>query len=247
MKRVTLLAAVLFLSACGGGGSDGTTAPTSVASTSAEGFWIGTASTGDVVNMAVLENGETWGITSTNTGVLTWALYGNVATSGSTLSGTGSSFSFVSGTAESGTLSGSVSSKASLSLKTSAGTTFTGTYSTAYDQPALLSNLAGSYSGFAVGGATPAQASTVVVDVNGNISSSYVSGNLICTTSGKATPRASGKNIFNIQLNFSGNFCGLGNGATTSGVGYFDTTSRQLIAMTLNSAKTDGLMFVGKR
>ena len=179
--------------------------------------------------------------------MLTGSLYGNVSTSGSTLSGTGKSFSFVSGTAESGTLSCSVSSKASLSFKTSVGTTFTGTYSTAYDQPALLSNLAGNYSGFAVGGATPARAATVVIDVNGNISNSYVSGSLICNTSGKATPRASGKNIFNIELSFSGNFCALGNGATTSGVGYFDTTNRQLLAITLNSAKTDGLVFVGKR
>lgn len=252
MKRVTALAAVLVLSACGGGGDDGATTSTSApitttAAASAEGFWTGTASTGDVVNMAVLETGETWGITTTNSGVLTGALYGNVASSGSTLSGTGSSFSFVSGTSSAGALSGIVSTKTSLSFKTSEGTTFTGTYVTAYDQPALLSNLAGSYSGFAVGGTTSAQSATVVIDVNGNISSSSVSGGLFCNTSGKAVPRASGKNIFDIQLSFSGNYCALGNGATTSGVGYFDTTSRELLAITLNSAKSDGLMFAGKR
>lgn len=97
----------------------------------------------------------------------------------------------------------------------------------------------GTYTGWAVTGAIAPQATTVVVDANGNISSSFVSGSLSCTTSGTATPRASGKNVFNLQLTFTGNSCALGNGIVVTGVATYDSVNRQLIAMGLNSVKSD--------
>lgn len=245
MKRLTALAAALVLSACGGGGGDAVTTPTTTTA-SAEGFWSGTTSNGTEVSLAILENGETWGLYG-NASALTGAVYGMTSTSGTTLSGSGTGFNFVTGTSETGTFTGSVSTKATINFSASDGTQFNGTYDASYDQPASLANLAGSYTGWAVTGTTAAQTTTVVVDVNGNISSSFVSGSLSCTTSGTATPRASGKNIFNLQLTFTGNFCALGNGTVVTGIAAYDSVNRGLVAMGLNSAKSDGLIFLGTR
>jgi hypothetical protein len=194
--------------------------------------------------MAILENGETWGLYGTSS-TLTGAVYGNTTTNGSSLTGSGTGFNFISRTSAVGTYSGSVSTKGAISINSSDGTKFTGNYDSSYDQPALISNIAGTYTGLAVTGTIAPQSTTVVVDVNGNISSSYVSGSQSCSTSGKATPRASGKNVFNVQMTFAGNFCALGNGTTVSGVASYNTANRQLITMGLNVAKTDGLIFIG--
>ncbi|MDI1246913.1 MAG: hypothetical protein PSV24_16100 [Rhodoferax sp.] len=244
MKRLTALAAALVLSACGGGGGDGATTPTTTAS--AEGFWNGTTSNGTQVSLAVLENGETWGLYG-NASALTGAVYGITSTSGTTLSGSGTGFNFVSRTSGNGTFTGSVSTKGTISFNVSDGTQLTGTYDSSYDQTASLANLAGSYTGWAVTGTIAPQTSTVVVDVNGNVSSSFVSGSLTCVTSGTATPRASGKNVFSLQLTFTGNYCALGNGTVVTGVATYDSVNRELIAMGLNSAKSDGLIFLGTR
>lgn len=246
MKRLTVLAAALVLSACGGGGGDETTSTPSTTTASAEGFWNGTTTTGTEVSLAVLENGETWGLYASSDSVV-GALYGNTTTSGTTLSGSGTGFNFVTRTSSSGSYTGNVTTKAAITLDVSDGTKFSGTYDASYDQAASLSSLAGTYTGWAVTAATAAQTTTVAVDAGGNISSSFIDGLLNCTTTGTATPRASGKNIFNLQLTFTGNNCALGNGTVVTGVATYDSVDQALIAMGLNSARSDGLVFVGTR
>ena len=235
---LSLLAALLV--GCGGGG--GGSAPVSG---SAEGFWNGTATGGYTTSIAVLDNGETWGLYGSG-GSLAGALYGQTVVNGTALSGTGTSFNFVTRTSGTGSYSGTVTAKSSLSL-TSGATTFAASYDSTYDQAATLSALAGTYTGYALTGTIAAQTTTVTVTSGGLISSSYVSGNLSCSTSGTATPRAGGKNVYNVQLTFTGNYCALGNGTTVSGVGTFNAPNKQVIVMTLNGGKTDGLMFVGQR
>lgn len=244
MKRLIALAATAVLTACGGGGSDAVVTPASTAS--AEGFWNGTISGGYSASVAILENGETWGIyTSGNS--LVGAVYGQTSSNNSALTGSGSSFNFLSRQSGSGTYSGSFIPKNSINFTTNDGTKFTGSYGTSYEQPASLADLAGTYSGFSITATTGAQSIPVTISAGGAISGSVVSGNLSCSASGTATPRASGKNIFDVQLSFSGNFCALGNGATTAGVAYYDATNHEIGVMTLNSAKTDGLVYIGKR
>jgi hypothetical protein len=212
MKRLTALAAAAALTACGGGGSDetSTTTPAPVALT-AEGFWTGTASTGPQVQLVILENGESWGF-YTSQGSLIGALYGNTNSSGTSVSGSG--LDFYNGTANAGTYSGIFSAKNTLNLSLRSGTststsTFAGKYSAAYDQPALLSNLAGTYAGYAL--------------------------------------TASGKNIFDIRLTYTGSFCALGNGTVTNGIAYFDTSTKQVAVLALNASKTDGFVYAGVR
>lgn len=251
MKQFIALAAVTVLTACGGGGGDapaGTSVPPSTAAaTSAEGFWNGTATDGTKISLGILETGETWGLSATARGTLLGVIYGNVTASGTSLAGTGSSFDFTTRTGSTSTFIGSFTPKSSITFTPSGQNPFNASYDAAYDQPALLANLAGTYTGFSITVTTPAQSVPVTISSTGNISASYNSGSLNCSTSGTAIPRASGKNIFNIQLTFSGNYCALGNGATASGIAYYDTVSRQLIAMALNPAKTDGFIYVGSR
>ena len=239
MKRLTALAAAAVLTACGGGGSDGTstTTPTPVAAT-AEGFWSGTASTGPQVQLAILENGETWGFYTVQ-GSLAGALYGNTTSNGTSVSGSG--LDFYGGTVKAGNYSGSFSAKNTINLTLASGTstsTFAGKYSTAYDQPASLANLAGTFAGYGLTGKTSTQAISVTISSSGNISA----GNSSCSASGTATPRASGKNIFDIKMTFAGNLCALGNGAVTNGIAYYDTSTKQVVVLALNASKTDGFI-----
>ena len=249
IKLVSSSVLIAALAACGGGGggdAPAATTTTATANSSAEGFWVGTTANNTAVQLAILENGETWGLYGTSTGV-TGAVYGSTSTNGTSLSGSGLGFNFVTRTSGSGTFTGNVTSKGSMSFNVSDGTKLTATYDPSYEQPTSLANLAGTYTGQAVTGTIAPQATTVTVDINGNISSSVASGNLSCTTTGKATQRASGKNVFNVQLTFTGNFCALGNGTVVNGVTTYNATSRQLITMALNGSKTDGLIFIGKR
>lgn len=151
MQKITLVAAataISLLTACGGGGSDntisGTTSPPT-ASTTAEGYWTGTTSTGAAVNLAILENGETWGVYS-RSGVLLGAVNGTATSTNGTVTGSGIDFSSAGITP--GGFSGSYVAKTSLTLKLSDNSTVNATYSTAYDQPASLTAIAGTYRGY---------------------------------------------------------------------------------------------------
>jgi len=215
-------------------------------SASAEGFWVGSTANGHTVNLAILENGETWGLYGSGNTVA-GAVYGVTTTSGTTLSGSGIGFNFVTRTVESGTFSGSVTTKGAINLNVSDGTRFSGNYDASYDQSTSLASLAGTYYGWGVTGTISPQTTQVTVSANGNIYSSFVSGNYYCVTSGNATPRASGKNVFNVQVSFSGNYCALGNGTVVTGVATYTAANRQLIMMGMNSAKSDGLIYIGTR
>jgi hypothetical protein len=231
------MAASAFLVGCGGGGdSTPTTANTG------EGFWNGSSSTGVNVSLAILETGETWGIYTSNDAIV-GALKGATTFNGNQLTGAGTDFNIPSRSVNQGSYSGTFSSKNSISVKTSNGSTFSGTYVSAYDQPASLSTVAGSFSGSGVTGNTTAQASIVGITSAGVVTSS---GNG-CTASGQTKPRASGKNIFDLTITFTGTNCALGNGAVTTGIAYYDAANRQLLAMALNSAKTDGFIFIGNK
>ncbi len=123
MKYIATLAAAAVLTACGGGGSDDTstttpTTPIPVVAT-AEGFWSGNASTGPQVQLAILENGETWGFYTVQ-GALVGALYGNTTSSGTTV--TGSGLDFYGGSANPGSYSGTFLAKNSIDLALVSGT-----------------------------------------------------------------------------------------------------------------------------
>jgi hypothetical protein len=245
MKKIAAIGLTIFLAACGGDGDDSApvTPTTPLPAATAEGFWEGSASTGVEVALAVLENGETWGVYTSN-GTLVGALYGNTTSSGTTLTGSGKDFNIPSRTVSSASYSGTFSSKSTIKVSTSAGSSFSGSYNAAYDQPASLAALAGTFSGWGVSGTSAVQGISATISSAGAIT---VPTSLGCAATGTAKPRASGKNVFDVTVTFVGASCALGNGTSTQGIAYYDTASREVLVMSMNSAKSDGFIFVGKK
>ncbi|QJY31665.1 hypothetical protein HND92_00855 [Diaphorobacter sp. JS3050] len=242
----SVLVAATLLTACGGGGSDdaSTATPTPApppAATSAEGFWMGKSAAGYDVAVAVLENGDTWGV-YTSGSTLYGALQGKTTSSNGALTGSGREFNLLSNSVSQGSYSGTYTAKNRLDLRLSDGNSFSATYSTFYDQPTSLSALAGTYRGYGVGTGAPVQWLAVTISASGAVSYPTTLG---CSASGSVTPRASGKNIFDLRITFSGASCTLGNGATVSGVGYYE--SGKLIAMGLLPSQTAGFIFSGSK
>lgn len=236
LRTLFFLGSLLGLAACGGGGDSGSVS-------SAEGIWSGVSSTGYKVDLVVLENGETWGVYTANN-LIYGALYGVTLATGSNLTGTGSDFNIPYRTVTSSNYTGNVSAKNAISVRSNSGASFSGTYVAAYDLPASLSTLAGTFQGWALTGKTTSQSVTVTISSSGLVSMPASAG---CTTSGSVSPRTGGKNIFNLGLNFSGVNCALGNGSSANGVLYYDTSSRQLLAMGMNAAKSDGFIAFGTK
>ena len=239
MKKLAIIGLSALLAACGGGGS-GTPAP----SVTAEGLWKGTASTGNSVTLAVLANGETWGLYTSSSGVVAGALYGNTASSGTTLTGSGKDFNIASRSVASISYTGTFVPRTSLQVTTSAGSSFSGLYQTVYDQPASLAALTGRFLGAGVSANSPAQLADVEFSSSGAIT---VPAALGCSASGTATPSPSGKIIFDVALTFTGSACALGNGATAKGIAYYDASTRRVLVMTLNDAKSDGFIYLGQK
>jgi hypothetical protein len=237
MKRIlSIIGAAIVLTACGGGGDD---AP----ATTAEGFWFGTASTGEDVTLAILDNGETWGV-YTSGSLIEGVLYGRTTSSGTSLSGSGTAFNLGSRTSTTATYSGTFNSKANISVRSSDGGSFSGTYERDYDVAPSLTAMAGTFTGTGVSATTAPQSASVTISSTGAIT---VPASLGCSASGTASPRPSGKNIFDVSVTFSGSSCALGNGGTATGIAYYDTVERSLTVLALNSGKTDGFIYVGSK
>lgn len=240
MSRTYKLAITAFslamLAACGGGGSGNSV-------NTAEGIWQGPSSTGANVTVAILENGESWGgATVGNT--LVSALAGTASGNGTAFSATGSEFYFSSNTVGTGTMTGTVTQKQRIQATSNTGSTVNLAYNSYYDQAVTAADIAGSYtlSGRTARYSIPSRALTI--DATGNFT--VVDNG--CTTTGTATPRASGKAIINVNATGTGS-CILGNGVTLNGIAVLDktTTPKTLVFIALNSAKTDGLVLIGTK
>ena len=259
LATVGLLCA--FVAACGGSGDDdGTPAPTPTPApapapspapspapapapapqASPEGFWVGRASTGTDVFLAVLDDGKTWGLYQSGSTIV-GALAGDTSFSGNQLSGSGRDFNLLSRTVSPGTYAGTFSAKSYVDVRLSNGTTFTGSYDARYDQPASSAAVAGSFSGAGVTGTTAPQAVAISISSSGQVTMPSTQG---CGASGTMLPRASGKNVYDVAITFQGSTCALGNGATVRGIAFYDSTQRNLWALALNGARTDGFIYV---
>lgn len=249
---------VVALAACGGGGSSATPPVTPISTTlpdtaatlsTAEGFWIGSSSTGTEVQLAVFENGEMFGF-YTSARSLIGSFYGTTSDSTTTLSGSGYDRNYPTGSNTQGiTYSGTVSSKNNIKIdvKRSVGVriplfggtvftsnpdadviTFTGDYSATYEQAATLENLAGTYLGFG-NGSSITRPVTVIISTNGSITASYFS----CVISGTASPHASGRNAFKVQTTSTGSGCGnpTESAFTATGIAFYEPKNRQFNMM----------------
>jgi len=233
------------MSACGGGGGGDGSNP---ASGAAEGLWQGTTNTSRTIAGLVLDDGTYWFIYSSagNSAVIAGVVQGNSSSSnGSFSSSNGKDFNLEGLGVNNFTLAGTYTAKISLggtlTYSPSGTTTFTSSYDTDYDLTPSLAAIAGTYSGSAAtSGGT--ESATVTVSGAGAISGSGASG---CSFTGGATPRSKG-NVYNISVTFGGGVCANGTN-TVAGVAHFDAATKQLISAALNSARTDGFIYVGAK
>lgn len=229
------IAFAFALTACGG---DGDT-PVNTA----EGLWQGQSSTGANMTVVVLDNGEAWGGT-TSGNILVGALAGTATGSGTTFTASGSSFNFVSNRVTAGTYTGTVSERQRIQARSNDGSSIDLAYDPYYDQAVSAADIAGSYtlSGRTARYAIAGLNFTVAADGGFTIVDNG------CTTTGSATPRSAGHPVVNVRASGRGT-CALGDGVDLSGIALLDksTTPHTLYVMALNSAKSDGLVLIGRK
>lgn len=243
-KTLLAMATTALLTACGGGSDSAPSTPPEPVpppvetSKTAEGFWEGRTSDGMQAAAVVLENGETWGITAD--GYQIGAFYGQIQSNDSKISGSG--FEAIGGKVYSGSINGTFNSRKNISITSSAGGYFYADYVDDYDYPANLQDIAGSYYGLGVTLQTYPELTSISIDKSGVIkgSSSY------CSISGSASPRASGKNVFDLKITLSGSNCPV-SGVSTKGIAYYDRQEKSVLAMGLNSNQTDGFIYIGDK
>ncbi len=225
-----------LLLGCGSGGGGGSLGS---GTNAAEGLWRGVTSDGHSLTAVVLENGELWAVSSSDAGVRGF-LQGSVISNGGSISGSSVSYNLLSHTSTQGSFSGNVISKSSLSI-TSEGA-FSAQYLNSYDQNAIaIPKIAGIYSGSIAGvSGTSSYSSTLSISSSGKLRGQDGS----CILSGTIAPRASAKNIYNV--NFAYSDCAR-SGDSMSGVAYYEESNTALVVLALNTAKTDGMIYVATR
>jgi hypothetical protein len=242
--------AAFTLAGCGGGGGDSGGSQSSNPPVSAQGAWQGTSSTGYTLNLIALENNEMWAIfgNQTTNALLVVGFDKVVGTiTGNTFNGTGREY-YYNGTTAAGTVKATITPNTSI-VGTVSSSIGSASFSTTpipqanfdYNRAAQITDIFGSWTGTLLNGS----GAVVSVSNTGNIAGS--SGG--CIFSGTATPRPSGKNIFNVSLNFGTVPCALPN-QTVSGIGlaYKTTTGKtQLIVGLTDATNTIGTAFFAQR
>lgn len=242
---VALLSSAI-LSGCGGGGGGSASSP---ATASVEGAYLGTISNGLEHNTVVLDDGQYYTLYGTTTSG-GFAAAGFIQGSGQANNGSFSSSNlrdyFASGQVQSGTLSASYTAT-SLNGSVTEGSstvTFTGAPIDVavfnYNSAANLASITGSWN------LTSIQNESVSVNIAANGTFSAFAG--ACSITGAITPRASGKNVFNVTQTF-GSACALpGQSASGIALTYLLTNGkRQLIVAETTASRANGTLLFGVR
>lgn len=253
-SRWVFMTSVMTLTACGGGSND------TVANQDPQGFWLGTSETGYSIASVVLENGQYYSLFSKN-GLVEGANYGAITVSGTSYSGNLEDIYIPGNQTNSGTISGTFSPKSRLQGVTAYSNntvgSFTTTYNAAYDTPATMSAIAGQYSGPYRSGAT----AVLNIAMNGVVDgTTTAAGTTVpkCMITGSVVPRPSGKNVYDLTLQWHdnpalpGHSCCLtsvcATGTPTTGVAVLDVTNATtLYTAWINAAKTSGFLWTGQK
>jgi hypothetical protein len=240
-----------MLAACGGGGGSGSGQAAVPATSPVQGVYEGNIASGRYYNTLILENNEYYAMYGSLQNNAFYVM-GFVQGTGSANNGSFSSsdlrdFAY-NGSVYSGSLSASYQAGVSLNgtISSNSGTqTFAGApikdslYN--YNVPANLTEVAGSWSMTDLSGAP--------VSLSIASSGSFSGSSQGCSFSGTLTPRPSGKNVFNMTVQFGDSPCILAN-QSASGIALdylLQSGRRQFIVAGMNSARTKGTALLGSR
>jgi hypothetical protein len=256
MKGGLLVAVFLALSisACSSedSGSNHTSSPPPVAS--AEGLWTGIVDNNRSMAGVVLEDGTYWFLYSMggNPAVIAGLVQGNGTTNADAFTSSNGKDLNTEGLGVFDlTVAGNYVPKqvlnGTVTYPLRGQTTFTSTYDTAYELSPDVSQLLGTYTGSS---AVVAGVEAVTVTISApNI---LTGPNILmgesadgCRFSGEVFPRRQG-NAYDVSVTFSGGVCSNGTSEVT-GIAFFNAATKTLYSAALNSAKTNGYVFVGTK
>ncbi len=220
--------------------------PATVVPGSPVGLWEGSVGNGSLLYGIVLPDGTFYVLYSVpNTESIGGVVQGTLTVQGTSVSSVDArDYNFVPfGAVFPATISGTFVSGQSLTgtiAESGASVSFTADWVDDSIAVPSLALTAGTFTGI---GATSAgvQATSLTVAAGGAISGS--SGG--CTFGGTATPRTDLR-AFDLSITFNGAPCALGS-ATIAGIAVYEGEERQLFAVGLNGARTDGFLFVGDK
>ena len=252
-RHVIGLALTALLTACGGGGGSSDAGTTPATASPLAGGWEGTSSSGDGIQAMILEDGRIWAVSGTQaSGVLFVNSLGRatLTTSGTAVSaGDLRAHDLATGTSVTGTLTGTFTAGTSITATvTAGGASATMRLAPAaaaayhYDTAATLTAVAGSWPGFFSN-----DTGTVVVSATGSFTTTTASG---CTVSGAITPRASGKNVYDVTVSFGTAACGVPVGTTGAGNAIITNLTGGTRQLAVAVASSDGVntgVFFGQR
>lgn len=247
MKRVykvslTSLAITLFVACGGGGGGE------PIVNVDPQGLWKGTNSFSNAtVNVAVLENGQAWGIYSEGATIL-GALYGIMSTNGNRVTASGTSFDFGENPSSFNlTLTGTVTAKSEMTLST-VGVTVPLTYQAFYDEEASLSAISGTWSIdhrlVRSGTVETTLLTSISIDESGSFTAEVAP---LCDLSGNIVPKNGGKNVYVLTASLVGTSCP--SLSLMPGIVYLDKSvnPNKIFSLALSSNKADGIFVVGTK
>ena len=249
------LLALAALAGCGGGGDSSTpvtAAPAPIPA--AEGVFGGTltGSTSRAFNLLVLENGDFWTLYGTQTanvfGIAGFVQGTGTSNNGNFTSSNAKDFGF------SPAVSNTVNATYDPTTKTISGKAVAGTSTVTftggpvagslydYNSPSSLTTIAGAWS------TTSLTGDGVAINIASSGSFTALS-SLGCAFSGTVTPRASGKNVFNVALTFGAAPCALA-GQSASGIALAYPVSggkTQLLVAATDTTRNYGAAVFGTR
>lgn len=256
--RTTMAILTVLLSAalggCGGGGDSGGGSPAAIPGPSAEGVYGGTltGSRSTAFEALILENGDFWSVYGTQTSSA-FSVAGFVQGSGTSNNG-----SFTSSNAKdfgfAPAVAGTVTATYDATAKTISGTTSAGTQTATfsggpiagalynYNTAAALTTITGAWS------TTSLTGEGVVINI-ASTGTFTATSSLGCNFTGTITPRASGKNVFNVAMTFGAAPCALpGQSATGIALVYPLTSGKtQLLAAAVDATRSYGAAVFGTR
>ena len=242
-KGFLVVISALLVAGCGGGGSSGNMATSGAFL--AQGIAQGTTGQGNPLLDIILETGEFYNF-STAAGIALTVDHGTMLESGAGISANLMEFNVAANTAVSAVMTGLYIAQSAITGTTQISlyqyTSFSANYLASYNTAATLSALAGTYSGVYTYGGTPV---TISISATGAITGTSTN----CAISGTATPRASGKNVFNLSLTLTGANCIPAGVGTATGIVALNSESglTRLYAGALNPAGTNGFFWIGTK